>query len=80
MIKYENVEIVKSKFKVKTVTKTNIYVMEFKRKWEKKTFKYIYMMSATRPINICLLILHINTCEYYNNFMTKYISITYLLS
>ena len=38
------------------------------------------MMSATRPINNCLLILHINTCEYYNNFMTKYISITYLLS
>ena len=32
------------------------------------------MISATRPTNICLLILHINTCEHYNNFMTKYIN------
>lgn len=46
---------------------------------EKRQIK-IDIMSVTWPLNSCILILHINTCEHYNNFMTKYISITYLLS
>ena len=36
----------------------------FKRKWEKKDIKKD-MMCVTWPLNICLVILHIRTCEDY---------------
>ena len=54
----------KSKFKRDKSKKSKHKNFSFKRKQGKEDIK-IDMMGVTAPLNICLLILFIRTCEYY---------------
>ena len=69
LTKYQNVKIVKSKFKSEESKKETQKQRSFLKKTRKKILRYT---CVTWP---CLLILGIRTCEYslYNSFVTKYI-------
>ena len=69
LIEYQNIKKAKSKLKSeksnKNKHKSNVVLKEN----EKKDIKID--MSAMWPLNICLLILRMRTCEHYNSFYNK---------
>ena len=78
LIEYQIVKIKKSKFKSEESNK-NKHKSDVVLKINNKKSIKIDMMSVTWPLNICLLILCVRTCEHCNSFIKKYIKIRYCI-